>query len=76
MPELRQRLSELQASATTADRVRAALHECLPAGESSINAVAGQLMLSPRTLQRQLQAENTSYQAVLSDTRENLAAAT
>ncbi|MFE5301906.1 AraC family transcriptional regulator ligand-binding domain-containing protein [Streptomyces sp. NPDC056632] len=72
-PELRRRLSELEASATTADRVRAALHERLPAGESSINAIAAQLMLSPRTLQRQLQTENTSYQAVLSDTRENLA---
>ncbi|MEU8752673.1 AraC family transcriptional regulator [Streptomyces chartreusis] len=72
-PELRRRLSELEASATTADRVRAALHERLPAGESSINAIAGQLMLSPRTLQRQLQAEDTNYQAVLSDTREKLA---
>ncbi|MEU4039700.1 AraC family transcriptional regulator [Streptomyces collinus] len=72
-PELRRRLSELEASATTADRVRAALHERLPAGESSINAIAGQLMLSPRTLQRQLQAEDTSYQAVLSETREKLA---
>ncbi len=30
-------------------------------------------MLSPRTVQRQLQAEGTSYQAVLSDTREKLA---
>ncbi|MFG2953655.1 AraC family transcriptional regulator ligand-binding domain-containing protein [Streptomyces sp. NPDC048291] len=73
VPELRRRLSELEASATTADRVRAALHERLPAGESSINAIAAQLMLSPRTLQRQLQAEGTSYQAVLSDTREKLA---
>lgn len=72
-PELRRRLSELEASATTAERVRAALHERLPAGESSINAIAAQLMLSPRTLQRQLQAESTSYQAVLSDTREKLA---
>ncbi|MGV9453144.1 AraC family transcriptional regulator ligand-binding domain-containing protein [Streptomyces sp. NPDC003635] len=72
-PELRRRLSELEASATTADRVRAALYERLPAGESSINAIAAQLMLSPRTLQRQLQAEDTSYQAVLSDTREKLA---
>ncbi|MFJ9683363.1 AraC family transcriptional regulator ligand-binding domain-containing protein [Streptomyces sp. NPDC101194] len=72
-PELRRRLSELEASATTADRVRAALHERLPAGESSINAIAAQLMLSPRTLQRQLQAEGTSYQAVLGDTREKLA---
>ncbi|MEV6007845.1 AraC family transcriptional regulator ligand-binding domain-containing protein [Streptomyces sp. NPDC051976] len=72
-PELRRRLSELEASATTADRVRAALHKLLPAGECSINAIASQLVLSPRTLQRQLQAEDTSYQAVLSDTRERLA---
>ncbi|MFG2949736.1 AraC family transcriptional regulator [Streptomyces adustus] len=72
-PELHRRLSELEAGATTADRVRAALHERLPAGESSINAIAAQLMLSPRTLQRQLQAEDTNYQAVLSDTREKLA---
>lgn len=72
-PELRRRLSELEASATTADRVRAALHELLPAGECSIDAIASQLVLSPRTLQRQLQAEDTSYQAVLSDTREKLA---
>ncbi|MFE7712725.1 AraC family transcriptional regulator ligand-binding domain-containing protein [Streptomyces sp. NPDC057486] len=72
-PELRRRLSDLEASATTADRVRAALHERLPAGESSINAIAAQLMLSSRTLQRQLRAEDTSYQAVLSDTREKLA---
>ncbi|MEU9731462.1 helix-turn-helix transcriptional regulator [Streptomyces sp. NPDC048002] len=72
-PELRRRLAELETSATTADRVRAALHERLPAGESSINAIAGQLMLSPRTLQRQLQAEETNYQAVLTDTREKLA---
>jgi AraC-like DNA-binding protein len=72
-PELRRRLAELEASATTVDRVRAALHETLPAGESSIGAVAGQLIMSPRTLQRQLHAEGTSYQAVLSGTRERLA---
>ena len=72
-PELRRRLSELEASATTADRVRAALHEILPAGDGSITAVAGHLVTSARTLQRQLQAEGTSYQAVLTDTREKLA---
>ena len=71
-PELRRRLAELEASAATADRVRAALHESLPAGDSSINGVAGQLIMSPRTLQRQLQAEGTSYQAVLTATREHL----
>nr|WP_245887171.1 AraC family transcriptional regulator [Umezawaea tangerina] len=72
-PELRRRLAELEVAATTTDRVRAALHECLPAGQSSINAVAGQLVTSPRTLQRHLQAEGTNYQTVLTRTREQLA---
>jgi AraC-like DNA-binding protein len=49
------------------------LHECLPAGESSVNAVAGHLTMSPRTLQRQLQTEGTNFQAVLTGTRERLA---
>ncbi|MGW7570878.1 hypothetical protein ACWGJV_31980 [Streptomyces tendae] len=64
-------LFELEASAIATDRVRAALLERLPAGQSFINAVATQLMLSPRTLQRQLRAEGISYRIVLSDTREN-----
>ena len=38
-----------------------------------MNAVAYHLAISPRTLQRQLQAEGTSFQAVLADTREQLA---
>ncbi|MDT3446732.1 MULTISPECIES: helix-turn-helix domain-containing protein [unclassified Pseudofrankia] len=72
-PELRRRLSDLQAAASTADRVRAALHEILPAGDSAMAAVAHELATSPRTLQRQLQAEGTSYQTVLTSTREELA---
>jgi AraC-like DNA-binding protein len=72
-PELRRRLSDLQAEATVADRVRAALHETLPAGDSSITAVTRQLAISSRTLQRQLREEGTTYQAVLASTREDLA---
>jgi AraC-like DNA-binding protein len=72
-PELRRRLSELEASATIVDRVRAALHECLPAGESSVNAIASHLATSPRTLQHQLQTEGASFQAVRTETRERLA---
>ncbi|MFF0266990.1 helix-turn-helix domain-containing protein [Kribbella sp. NPDC004536] len=72
-PELRRRLADLQASATVADRVRAALTETLPAGNASINAVTNQLATSARTLQRQLSQEGTSYQAILASTRENLA---
>ncbi len=72
-PELRRRLSDLQAEATVAERVRAALHETLPAGDSSITAVTRQLAVSSRTLQRQLREEGTTYQAVLASTREDLA---
>jgi AraC-like DNA-binding protein len=72
-PSLRRRLSELERSASTAQRVQAALHETLPAGDGSIQAVARQLIVSPRTLQRQLQDEGTSFQAVLTNTRERLA---
>jgi AraC-like DNA-binding protein len=72
-PDLRRRLFDLQASATVADRVRAALNETLPAGDPSIGGVTAQLATSARTLQRQLSQEGTSFQAILADTRENLA---
>jgi AraC-like DNA-binding protein len=72
-PELRRRLSDLQASATVAERVAAALREMLPAGDSSIMAVTRKLGVSPRTLQRQLHEEGTTYQNVLSETRQGLA---
>jgi AraC-like DNA-binding protein len=72
-PGLRRRLADLQATATVADRVRAALNETLPAGDPSIGAVTTQLATSARTLQRQLSQEGTSFQAILADTRENLA---
>ncbi len=72
-PELRQRLADLQAAASAAESVRAALLETLPAGDSTMTAVAHHLATSSRTLQRQLQLEGTSFQAVLADTRERLA---
>lgn len=72
-PDLRRRLSDLQSSATVADRVRAALNETLPAGDPSIGAVTSQLATSARTLQRQLSQEGTSFQAILASTRERLA---
>ena len=72
-PDLRRRLSDLQAAATVAERVRAALVETLPAGDPSMTAITGQLATSARTLQRQLSREGTSFQAVLASTRESLA---
>lgn len=72
-PHLRKRLSALDESATTADRVRAVLLELLPGGSASIDVVAQRLGTSSRTLQRRLGRESTSFQAVLAGTREELA---
>ena len=72
-PDLRRRLAELEASATVAERVRAALLELLPSGQASMRDVAERLGMSTRTLQRRLQREDTSYLAILNQTRERLA---
>ncbi len=72
-PGLNKRLSELEANASFADRVRSALLELLPSGHSSINDVARMLAVSKRTLQRRLHGEKTSYLAILNDVRKDLA---
>lgn len=72
-PELRQRLSHLDAQATTTQRVRAALLEGLPSGLVTIEDIARKLALSRRTLQRRVDAEGTSFQQILNGTREALA---
>jgi AraC-like DNA-binding protein len=72
-PDLRKRLSELDASATTAERTRAALLELLPGGDASVVAVSKRLGTSTRTLQRRLKRESRSFQTILNETREELA---
>lgn len=72
-PELRKRLADLGRGATMAERVRVALLELLPAGDSAVAAVARRLAVSSRTLQRRLKNEGTTFQSVLNTTRENLA---
>jgi len=72
-PELRRRLSELDASATVAQRVRSALLELLPSGQASIEDVAKRLFVSTRTLQRRLGEEEESFRAIVNRTREDLA---
>lgn len=42
-------------------------------GQASVEHIAGQLALSPRTLQRYLQSEGTHFQALLDDTRQAMA---
>ena len=72
-PELRRRLSELDETATMAQRVHGALLELLPGGGASVGAVAKKLAVSPRTLQRRLQQEGQSFREVVNATREQLA---
>ncbi|PJI45600.1 MAG: AraC family transcriptional regulator [Rhizobium sp.] len=72
-PDLRQRVADLNAAVTTAKRVHAALLEGLPSGQVSMDAVAAKLGMSKRTLQRRIEAENTSFQTILRGVREALA---
>jgi AraC-like DNA-binding protein len=72
-PVLRRRLAELDARATVAERVRAALIELLPSGRASMSSVAEKLGAGARTLQRRLREEHTTFQRVLDTTREELA---
>lgn len=72
-PQLRQRLADIDASATTTMRVRAALLEGLPSGLLKTEDIAKKLALSKRTLQRRIEAEGTSFQQILNATRAELA---
>ena len=54
-------------------RVRSSFIGLLPSGECSKQNVAAQLNMSERTLQNRLMARGTSYSALLSETRRELA---
>jgi AraC-like DNA-binding protein len=72
-PELQRRITKVEASAPLAERVRSNLLEGLPSGEASVGDTARRLGLSPRTLQRNLKLEGTSYKEIVRQTREQLA---
>lgn len=72
-PDLRRRLSELDASATTTERVNAALLELLPSGSATIEMAAERLGMSKRTLQRRLGNEGENFRLLVNRTRETLA---
>ena len=54
-------------------RVHESIVTHLPSGEVSKDQVAGDLLMSPRTLQRRLQEEGSSFADVLNATRQELA---
>ena len=72
-PSLRKRLFDLDARATVAEKVRAALLEMLPGGNATMGAISSKLGVSPRTLHRRLSQEGSSFQVVLNQTRVDLA---
>lgn len=57
-----------------ADQTRAVLHQSMATGTPSLAEVAGLLAVSPRTLQRELTGEGTSFAAVRDDVRREVAA--
>lgn len=66
--------SALTAAAPSShDRVRHALQVLLPCGQAGIDAVSQGLGVSPRTLQRQLEAEGHTFSGVLQSVRRDLA---
>lgn len=72
-PDLRRRLSELDATATTVERVRAVLLDLLPSNSATIDMAAERLRMSKRTLQRRLEDEGENFRTLVNTTRENLA---
>jgi AraC-like DNA-binding protein len=72
-PALCTRLATLDDAVALRHRVRAVLHEALPAGLVAIEPVARRLAMSPRTIQRRLALEGTSFSALVQETRDALA---
>lgn len=72
-PALNQRMHQLGTHDRFRDRVRSCLIEILASGECTMTDVADRLAVSTRTLQRRLQAEETSFQQELSNLRAELA---
>jgi AraC-like DNA-binding protein len=72
-PELRRRVSKLDAQAPMSVRTRSTLLECLPSGEATLQSTARRLGVSGRTLQRRLADEGLTFRQVVQATRERLA---
>jgi AraC-like DNA-binding protein len=69
LPELEAVLRERLGSSTLADDVRSVLRHSMSGERPSVEKVAEAMRLSPRTLQRRLTEQETSYQKLLDDMR-------
>ncbi len=66
-------LAKLPARASTVARLRAVLAELLPRADASIELVSEAMGASPRSLQRKLREEGTTFSEVTDDLRADLA---
>lgn len=71
---LEQFFSEIYNTTSTSrtEKVRLVLQRLMPAATHSLENVAAQINCSPRTLQRELAEEGTTFQELLSETRRDL----
>lgn len=68
-------LANLESSRVTSTRVAQLIVEELEGGDPSLARIAGRMALSPRTLQRRLGDEQTTFADVLDETRRHVAEA-
>ena len=71
--DLKLQLATHNARLPMATRVRGVLVDLIPTGRTGAEDVAAALKISRSTLQRRLRDENTNYQAILDDTRRDMA---
>lgn len=67
------RLAEIEGHASFTDELREVMFEQIPRGETTREALARRLGTSPRTMNRRLREESTTFRDVLDDVRRDLA---
>jgi AraC-like DNA-binding protein len=65
--------AEAKCPMTVAERVECAIHQLVPTGPATAEAIAALLAFSTRTLKRRLRGEGTSLQGLFNQTRYDLA---
>jgi AraC-like DNA-binding protein len=70
---VRDLVQRMPAEQTLADQVRRYVRDAFPHGDFGLESIGRRMGLAPRTLQRQLSAEGTSYRQVLEQARQELA---
>lgn len=73
LPGLEAALRESLMSRTAADDLRTVLRRCMSGQRPSMEKAAGDMRMSPRTLQRRLEELGTSYQKLLDEVRRDTA---